>query len=508
MKPATLRSDPRELTSGRVLARNGALNLGGHLAPLVVALVAIPLLIDGIGTERFGVLTVAWMAIGYFTLFDFGLGRALTQLVAERTGTADEAGIPALVWTAQLAMLAFGALGGLVLWALTPWLVHRVLNIPAVLHGETIGALHLLALAMPWVVGTAGLRGLLEARQRFGLVNAVRVPMGVLSFLGPVAVLPFSRSLVPVVATLAVIRVAAWVAHLALCIRAVPELRRPGGLAAAELRRLARFGGWMTVSNVVSPIMVYFDRFLIGALLTMTAVAYYATPYEVVAKLLVVPGALLGVFFPAFTIARGDQERLRRLSGGSARILIALVFPAVLLIVAFAEEGMQLWLGAEFARNSTTVLRLLAAGVLVNTFAQVPFSVLQGLGRPDITGKLHLLEVGPYLAAIWLLTARLGIDGAAIAWLARVSADAVLLCVATMRVSRPAGEGVRSAGYALVPALGVLALAGAMPSLAARAVFVGAAAPLLVWLAWTRLLSDSERALLHDRLPKRWTSRA
>jgi len=80
------------LTSGRRLARNVLWNLLGTGAPLLVALFAIPLLIEGLGTERFGVLLIAWMVVGYFSLFDMGLGRALTKLVAEKLGkgTGDE----------------------------------------------------------------------------------------------------------------------------------------------------------------------------------------------------------------------------------------------------------------------------------------------------------------------------------------------------------------------------------------------------------------------------------
>ena len=51
-----------------------------------------------------------------------------------------------------------------------------------------------------------------------------------------------------------------------------------------EGSRLLRFGGWMTVSNIVGPLMVTLDRFLIGALISVSAVAYYATPYEVVSQ--------------------------------------------------------------------------------------------------------------------------------------------------------------------------------------------------------------------------------
>ena len=64
---------------------------------------------------------------------------------------------------------------------------------------------------------------------------------------------------------------------------------------------LLRFGGWMTVTNIVSPFMAYLDRFLIGALISLTAVAYYVTPFEMITKLLVIPAALVGVLFPAFS---------------------------------------------------------------------------------------------------------------------------------------------------------------------------------------------------------------
>ena len=48
------------LASGRLLARNTIWNLIGNGAPMVVAIFCIPILIRGLGKERFGVLTLAW----------------------------------------------------------------------------------------------------------------------------------------------------------------------------------------------------------------------------------------------------------------------------------------------------------------------------------------------------------------------------------------------------------------------------------------------------------------
>jgi len=59
-----------ELSDGRLLARNAIMNLLGQSAPIVVAVLAIPILIKSLGTDRFGILTLAWVVVGYFSLFD------------------------------------------------------------------------------------------------------------------------------------------------------------------------------------------------------------------------------------------------------------------------------------------------------------------------------------------------------------------------------------------------------------------------------------------------------
>src|SRR6266567_2771444 len=93
------------LTGGRLLARNTVWNLLGNGTPMLVAVACIPILIRGLGTERFGILTLAWALIGYASLFDLGLGRALTQLVAKKLGAGEEKEIPALAWTSLLLMM-------------------------------------------------------------------------------------------------------------------------------------------------------------------------------------------------------------------------------------------------------------------------------------------------------------------------------------------------------------------------------------------------------------------
>ena len=144
--------------SGHVLAKNTMWNLVGAAAPLLVAVLCIPILVDEMGAARFGILALAWVVIGYFGLFDLGLGRALTKLVADELGAGREEQIPVLAWTALTLMLALGIGGGLILGALTPQLVRHILKIPVELQAEASGAFYVLAASIPVVISTAGLR--------------------------------------------------------------------------------------------------------------------------------------------------------------------------------------------------------------------------------------------------------------------------------------------------------------------------------------------------------------
>ena len=52
----------------------------GMVLPLIVGVLSIPFAIKGLGKEGFGILTIAWVILGYFGLFDFGLSRATPNL--------------------------------------------------------------------------------------------------------------------------------------------------------------------------------------------------------------------------------------------------------------------------------------------------------------------------------------------------------------------------------------------------------------------------------------------
>lgn len=495
---------------GALVARNMLINLAGQALPVIIGVVSTPVVVHRLGTSRFGILTLAWTLIGYLSIFDLGLTRATTKFVASLLAGGETRRIPSIAWTTIILQAGLGILGGLTLAATSGLLVHRVLRIPAALAAEAQSSFLVLSLAIPVLLVFGSFRGLLEAAQRFDLVNLVRVPFNSLFFVLPLAGAVWGWTLGMILGAFVVVWTIGLVVMYRLSVRVHPGLRGRPRFRSDDVLPLLRFGGWVTVSSALSPLLVYVDRFVLGMLRTMAAVTYYAAPFDIVMRLLVIPSALVATLFPAFSAAEGvgESEHVDSLFARSIKYLLLIVGPAIAGVVVFAPAALSIWLGLDFAARSALPLRILAVGVLANSLAQLPYSLLHARGRPDLTAKFHLLEIPIHAVVIWWFVRWWGITGAAVAWSLRAWLDALLLFGAALR-GAPAVR--RALVRTRVPQLfAFLLLAGTLATLtigsaAALPWRASAVATLILgagWTTWRFLLGTDERAGLRRVLSR------
>lgn len=412
------------------LLRHTVFNLIGLGAPLLVAVGTIPVLIHELGQSRFGLLTLIWAVVSYFGLFDLGLGRALTQQLAIVFANNSNDKIGPLTGTATVLMGLLGVAAGVLMAGTAVWGVGLIQDVPD--RQEAIQAVYAMAFAMPAIVLTSGFRGILEARHAFGIVNLIRLPMGLFTFLGPLAVVLYGSPRLDHIAwVLTTGRILACAVHAYYAWRILPADRSALVWRKDLIKVLSVSGGWMTVSNIVGPLMGYLDRFVVGAFASAQAVAYYATPQELISKLSIVPSALMAVLFPQFAQAslafsKATVDMLER----AASLITALCMPAFVLIALFSSEILTIWIDAQFAQPTSEILALMACGMLVNSISFIPLTWLQATNHAKKVALIHLIELPLFCLLLWLGLRELGIRGAAMAWVARILVDACLLWLA------------------------------------------------------------------------------
>ncbi|WP_167428012.1 flippase [Achromobacter mucicolens] len=467
------------------LIRHSVYNLLGLGLPLLTAVFSIPVLIRELGDARFGLLTLIWAIVSYLSLFDLGLGRALTQHLAVMLEGRERRRVGALVMTAIVVIALFSLVAGALMAIVGPWGLGFIDAVPD--RTEAVNAIWIMALAMPAVVLTAGFRGILEARHAFAVINLIRLPMGLLTFLGPLAVVLYGPPRLDVITmVLAGGRVVTCVLHAWYAKRYLPDDVGPFTFDKTLIRPLCSSGGWMTVSNVVSPIMSYADRFIVGAVISSAAVAYYVTPQELITKLSILPGALTAVLFPALAaqIARQDKAVMPLITKAAGWIFLTLL-PITAAIAIFAKELLTLWVGEPFALQSYVLLQVFSAGMFITCIAQIPFTVIQGAGRSHLTAVIHLIEVPLFLAALFFLARHYGLTGAAVAWFLRVAIDAALMFWGAKVVLNRSMFSNAPLKLLAVSGLAVAGFLGALvPSASVRAAWLLMVVALVLWVAF------------------------
>jgi O-antigen/teichoic acid export membrane protein len=410
-----------------LLVKNSALNFAGQVVPLLIGVVTIPRIVRGLGPEGFGILSIAWTLLSCFGIFDLGLGRATTKFVAEAIRPDKASRLPGLVYTSVGLQTILGVLGGLATAAFVPLLV-RLFKMPPASVSEARASLYVLALAVPILLCSNGLRGVLEAAQRFDLVNYIKVPTSISFYLIAAIAIPLHLRVSTIVLWSVLSRLLSLAAYLVLCFHVFPQLRHGIRFVRQEVPALMSFGGWVMVSNTAGPIFGYLERFVIASALSVGVLTYYAVPFDLMSKIVIFPASIAPALFPYFSYhCDRPGSVVSDMTSRTLKYLLFLMTPVVAVFTIFAGDILRLWMGAEFAKQSTVVLQIIAVSFFINALAYIPFTSVQALGRPDLKAILDVVSLPVFVLYSWMFMRHMGISGAAVAKLVAGIIDTVFL---------------------------------------------------------------------------------
>lgn len=408
------------------IRRNTIYNLAGRVAPVAISLLTLPIYLNLIGEERFGVLSIAWLFLGYFGLFDLGLSQATAQRIATlRDAGPDERA--ETFWTALGINAGFGTLGGLLLWPLADFFFTYHFKMDKVIRVEIINAIPWLIMAVPVATISGVLTGSLQGREKFLTLNIIGATGTAIFQLFPLIIAMFISVELEWILPAVVLSRLITLGLLFIQVRRHVPLSGYPKFKRDLVRPLFKFGGWVSVSGIISPLMTALDRFIIGAMVGAKAVTYYTVPYNLADRITMLPESLTSAMFPRLAAVNGAERE--RLVSDAVRGLLVIMTPVIIAGLFLMKPFLTWWLDPIFAAQASPVGQIILLGLWANSLARVPYVTLQAQGRPDLVAKAHLMEVLPYLLILYISLVHWGIQGAALAWALRVIIDALLLFV-------------------------------------------------------------------------------
>ena len=394
--------------------------MGLGAGTLAVSLVTVPIYLRTIGEARYGILTIVWLLLGYFGAFEFGTSRATAGFVARHPDERGRIFLHALVLN-----LVAGLVGAVLLSVLFPLLVGHVFLLTAPERADLLVSLPLVALAVPATTLGFMLAGTLEGREHFLLLNTIQLTTNVLLQTSPLAVAllvgPHLEDMIAAVvaARLLMLVPLAWAAFAAA--RPLPRLRLEG----VWIKRLLGFGGWVTLTGLVTPVMDFLDRFAIASLLGPVAVTDYVVPFNLASRTRILPASVTRALFPRLSALGPDEAR--GLGGQTLRRLALLLTPVFLIGLLLVAPFLRWWIGADFAHRAAPLGQILLVGAWAAGLALVGSVTLQAEGRPSRVAWIRCGEIPFFLGALWWGLVHDGVRGAAYAWTGWSLLDAGLL---------------------------------------------------------------------------------
>ncbi len=382
-------------------------------------------------------LAIAWGLLGLSGMLDLGIGRATTKLTSDAIGRSDFDSIPVVLKTAiQLSL--FMSLGGALLLGVVLSLgANLFLKTQAIASSELNLAAIALSLALPFQAMSSTYKGVNEAFLNLRAISFIRMGLGASTFAVPLLIASFTNRVDCLVASILISRVMAFGFYRMCswsCVREVTSV--PGHYSSSVKSKLLVFGGWFTVSCVVNPIVSSMDRILLGSLVSATAVATYALPYEICTQSLIAVGAVTTIAFPhlskslavSFVLAWKKFHHIL----GLCLLMMLIIAGGLYCLGAII---LSTWLGSEVTHDTVRTMQILALGLVPYTLGTISISFLHACARTDITAKVHLAELIVFVPLTYYLIRDESAIGAAKAWGLRATIDAIVLYIATFVVS-------------------------------------------------------------------------
>jgi O-antigen/teichoic acid export membrane protein len=380
---------------------------------IVATLVALPILLHGLGAATFGrwvLLQTLSASTGWLVVLDVGLGTSVTTAVARGAATGDVEDEGRTIGTG-LAMFGGVAAVGALITAVAGWPIFRYLaRIPAVAHHDARLAVWLLTAQVAAELVTQGSQACLEGLQRVDLSRSVDVALRTM-FAGGTAIAAIMSH------RLAMVELAAVVATCLAAVLAGAVLWAHGrGLhlrvSRPQLRRIAVYAGVLGLLRPISALFHLMNRVIVGIVLGPAAVALVEVATQLqngvsavlsTASYTVLPGS-------AWLEARGDATAIRRLVVDGTRYVLLVTLPVAIGVAILARPGIELWVGANF-RGAAGPAAIAALSMGIAAVGMPGANVLMGTGRAAVCVRAESAAIVVNLAASILLVHAVGVPG-------------------------------------------------------------------------------------------------
>ena len=401
--------------------RNLLANYFGQGWAAIMALAFMPLYIDLLGIEAFGLIGFYIAIQMLLSVFDLGITPTLNRQMARyRAGDLKNSEIKSLLSTLEICAFFIALLIFIFLWLSSNFIASKWLSFETLSFSMVSNSIVLMGLAISVRFVESIYKGSLlglEEQVWFNLVNAV---LATLRFGGVVLLLAnYSNTIIVFFC---------WQAFLSLCSILIFRAKTMTVLKSGDkflkfdvkaIKDVSAFASGMFGISLLSLCLTQSDKFILSTLLSLENFSYYTLAVTIAGSLYMLITPITQAFYPRLVslVTLKNEEMLKVTFHQATQLVNVLILPIVLTITFFSESIIYAWSGNQIlADNSAPILSVYIIGSYLNGLVNIPYHLQLAHGWTSLAFKMNLITVLFLLPLIIIITPKTGAIGAAYLW--------------------------------------------------------------------------------------------
>ena len=406
------------------LKQNIVANYASQIYGTIVGIITVPMYINYMGAEAYGLIGFFAMLQVCFNLLDMGLTPTMSRESARFQGGATSVLEYLRLARALEGLFGFIALAGCaLLFGLAGMISEQWLNTKNLSLDQTITSLQVMALivAMRWMSGYY--RGVITGTERLVWLSGINILVATARF---VLVLPiliyvsndtlvyFYFQLIVAIFELGVLANKAY--------RLLPEKPKNQHIKMEwePIKPVLKFSLSIAFTSSIWVLVTQTDKLILSKILSLADYGYFTVAVLLASGIMVISGPIINALMPrmARLHAEGQHEKLIDLYRNGSQAVTVASTPVTLILAFFSSQVLWAWTGnEELVNKSSSALSLYAIGYGFLAVGAFPYYLQYAKG--DL--KLHVIGNGLFVvvlvpSVIWAAN-QYGMSGAGWAWL-------------------------------------------------------------------------------------------
>ena len=381
--------------------------------PFLMMLLFTPALVQQMGTEGYGLWSVAVSSLSMMGMLEFGLGLAISKYIAEYLEASNYRGISTVVSVGLSTNLIIGLFLSFPLYFFANQ-ISGLFQSDTIPHNEIVKTIQIASFGfIPLLLRNSGL-AVPEGFQNFKVSTTIKTVQSALVIVAAFLVTSWGGTIEQVALSTVIIM---WIAGTTSIIIAYISLHSlPIIFPHYEKEYIVKMFSFITYSGlrgIGAQLFTTVDRVAVGAVLGLSSLTYYVICIGIANKFIALSSSLTQALVPATSslYARGNNVKIRRYFLNSTAVLAVINLSIGLCAILLAKILLTLWMGVEFSSQALELFRTLIFIYMLLALTSPAAQVANGIGSPWLNTIGALLGGGGTIFLIMYLGPRFGLVG-------------------------------------------------------------------------------------------------